>query len=442
MERTYVKDLASKIGEEVSISGWVDVRRDHGKLIFIDLRDVSGKVQAVILPNHAEAQKIASSLRSEWVIKLDGQVNKRPEKMIKAGDPNGTIEFEVKKIEVLSMAKELPFELTADINIDTYLDNLPLTLRAEKHSAVFRIQAVIVGAFREFFGSKNFIEFQAPKLIGDDAEGGANSFNIEYFGHTAHLAQSPQLYKQIMVGVFERVFAIGNVYRAEKHSTTRHLNEYTSMDIEMGFIKDHEDIMNIENEFMVYLAKALKEKCSREFDLLGGTIPEVPAKMPRMSLRQAQKLITEKTGKDCTSEPDLEPEHERWLCDYTKNELGSEFIFITNFPTAKRPFYTYRDEKDPTYTKGFDLLFRGVEITTGAQRIHNYDDLVASMVEKKLNPEKFSYYLQAFKYGIPPHGGFGLGLERLTAKFLGIENVKEATLFPRDINRIDNRLSK
>jgi len=442
MERTYIKDLKEKVGQEVTISGWVDVRRDHGKLIFIDLRDVSGKIQTVILPNQTEAKKTASELRSEWVVKMTGQVNKRPEKMVKADDPNGAIEFEVKGIEVLSAAKELPFELSAGINIDTYLDNLPLTLRNEKHTAVFRIQTVIVQAFREFFSAKNFIEFQAPKLIGDDAEGGANSFNIEYFGHTAHLAQSPQLYKQIMVGVFERVFAIGNVYRAEKHSTTRHLNEYTSMDIEMGFIKDHEDIMNIENEFMVHLSKVLKEKCASDFKLLDGKIPEVPAKMPRMSLREAQKLITKETGKDCTQEPDLEPEHERWLCDYAQNKLGSEFIFITNFPTAKRPFYTYRDEKDPIYTKGFDLLFRGVEITTGAQRIHKYDDLVASMKEKKLDPEKFSYYLQAFKYGIPPHGGFGLGLERLTAKMLGIENVKEATLFPRDINRIDNRLSK
>jgi len=210
----------------------------------------------------------------------------------------------------------------------------------------------------------------------------------------------------------------------------------------MGFIKDHGDIMNIENGFMAYLSDILEKECKKEFDLLGAKIPKVPASMPKMTLREAQKLITKETRKDCTNEPDLEPEHERWLCDYATREFGSEFIFITNFPTAKRPFYTYRDEKDPTYTKGFDLLFRGVEITTGAQRIHNYDDLIASMKEKKLDPEKFSYYLQAFKYGLPPHGGFGLGLERLTAKLLGIENVKEATLFPRDINRIDNLLSK
>ncbi len=442
MNRTYIRDLKNNISKEVSISGWVDIRRDHGKLIFIDIRDVSGKIQAVILPNHKKAQEIAKQLRSEWVISMTGKINERPAKMVNIDDFNGSIEFEVFAIEILSAAKELPFAVTEEINIDTHLDNLPLTLRSPKHRAVFKIQATITKAFRSFFDSQGFTEFQAPKLIGDDAEGGANSFNVEYFKHIAHLAQSPQLYKQIMVGVFERVYAIGNVYRAEKHSTTRHLNEYTSLDIEMGFIKDHGDIMNIETAFLAHLSNILKDECATEFKLLGATIPTIPEKIPRMTLREAQILITKETGKDCTQEPDLEPEHERWLCTYASEKLESEFIFITNFPTAKRPFYTYRDEKDPTYTKGFDLLFRGVEITTGAQRIHKYDDLVASMIEKKLNPEKFSYYLQAFKYGLPPHGGFGLGLERLTAKLLGIDNVKEAALFPRDINRIDTLLSQ
>lgn len=440
--RTYIKDLKNHIGAEVSISGWVDIRRDHGKLIFIDFRDMTGKVQSIALPNNKEAHETAKQLRSEWVISMTGKVNERPVKMVNVDETNGSIEFEIFTIEILSAAKELPFSVTEEINIDTHLDNLPLTLRAPKHQAVFKIQAIITKSFRSFFDSQGFTEFQAPKLIGDDAEGGANSFNVEYFKHIAHLAQSPQLYKQIMVGVFERVYAIGNVYRAEKHSTTRHLNEYTSLDIEMGFIKDHEDIMEIETAFLSHLLTTLKNECTAEFKLLGANIPVVLEKIPRMTLREAQILITKETGKDCTKEPDLEPEHERWLCNYASEKLGSEFIFITNFPTAKRPFYTYRDEKDPTYTKGFDLLFRGVEITTGAQRIHKYDDLISSMIEKKLNPEKFSYYLQAFKYGLPPHGGFGLGLERLTAKLLGIDNVKEAALFPRDINRIDTLLSQ
>ena len=442
MERTYIRDLQQKVGSEATICGWVDVRRDQGKLIFFEFRDMSGKIQGVILPNAKDAHAVGSKLRPEWVVEVRGKINQRPEKNIQKDKQNGDIELEILAITVLSEAKELPFELSAEVNIDTHLDNLPLTLRTPRSRAIFKVQATIVKAFHQYFDSQGFTEFQAPKLVGDDAEGGAGVFQLEYFKHNANLATSPQLYKQIMVGIFERVYTIGNVYRAEKHSTTRHLNEYTSMDMEMGFIKDHTDIMAAETGFLRHLSDLLKKECSAEFELLKAKIPEVPAEIPRMTLREAQALITKETGKDCTKEPDLEPEHERWLCAYAAEKLGSEFIFITNFPTAKRPFYTYRDEKDPTYTKGFDLLFRGVEITTGAQRIHKYEDLISSMKDKKLNPEKFAYYLQAFKYGMPPHGGFGLGLERLTAKMLGIDNVKEAALFPRDINRIDTLLSK
>ena len=442
MQRTLIKDLGSKTGEEVTIAGFVDVRRDHGKLIFIDLRDRSGKVQMVALPNHKEVHATAATLRPEWVIEVKGKVNARPEKTINKDELNGALEIEVLEIKVLAEAKELPFELGTETNLDTYLDYLPLALRAPKQRSIFRVQAGIIKTFRDFFNNQGFVEFQAPKLIGDDAEGGANSFDVKYFKHTAHLAQSPQLYKQIMVGVFERVFTTGNVYRAEKHSTTRHTNEYTSLDIEMGFIKDHTDVMRIENAFLVELEKMLRANYTENFKLLGAEIPVVPDEIPTMKLREAQALISKETGTDVTKEPDLEPEHERWLCEYARKNLNSDFIFITHFPTAKRPFYTYRDEADPTYTKGFDLLFRGVEITTGAKRIHNYDELVSSMKDKGLNPESFSYYLQAFKSGLPPHGGFGMGLERLTQKMLGLSNIKEATLFPRDLNRIDSLLSK
>lgn len=245
-----------------------------------------------------------------------------------------------------------------------------------------------------------------------------------------------------MVGIFEKVFAAGNVYRAEKHSTTRHLNEYTSLDLEMGFIEDHRDIMAIETRLLSFIMKKLEEKCATEFKLLGAEIPKVPENIPSMKLREAQELIKKETGEDFTEEPDLEPQNERWLCEYAKKTWDSDFIFISHFPLSKRPMYTYGDPNDEGYANGFDLLFRGVEITTGGQRIHDYDTLVESIKKKGLNPEQFSFYLQAFKYGMPPHGGLGLGLERLTAKLLGIENVKEATLFPRDLNRIDNLLSK
>ncbi|MCE9628734.1 MAG: aspartate--tRNA(Asn) ligase [Candidatus Vogelbacteria bacterium] len=443
MERTYIKNLQGKIGQEVSISGWVDVRRDQGKMIFIDLRDVTGKVQMVALPNHEEALAVANQVRPEWVIQVTGKVNERPPKNIKEGAQNGNLEIEILNIEILGKAKELPFDKDTELNLDTYLDNLPLTLRTDRSRAIFKVQSEIIKAYRAFLNQEGFTEFQAPKLIGDDAEGSGEVFEVKYlYDKTAHLATSPQLYKQIMVGIFERVFTTGNVFRAEKHSTSRHLNEYTSIDIEMGFIKDHTDIMSMENKLMKHITNHLQTTCQAEFTLLGAEIPNVPDKIPSLKLREAQALILKETGKDKTNEPDLEPEDERWLCEWSKKEHDSDFCFVTHYPVSKRPFYTFEDDQDIGFTKSFDLLFRGVEITTGGQRRHDYDNLIEGAKMKGLNPDNFSFYLQAFKYGIPPHGGWGMGLERLTAKFLNIANVKEATLFPRDINRIDTLLSK
>ncbi len=441
MERTTIVNLGGQIGKTVSISGSVDVRRDHGKLVFLDIRDRSGKVQCVCLPNHPEAVAAAQTLRPEWVVRIEGIVNERPEKM-RAEGVNGNLELEAVAIEVLAEAQELPFEKDADVNLDTYLDYLPLTLRGEKARAIFRVQAEIANAYRAFLNLEGFTEFQAPKLIGDDAEGGANVFSVPYFNDkVAHLGTSPQFYKQIMVGVLERVYAIGNVYRAEKHSTTRHLNEYTSMDAEMGFITDHRDLMNLETRLMHALIKQLEMNCAGEFKLLGATLPKAPEKFPTMKLREALELIYKETGRDNRNEPDLEPEDERWLSEWALREHGSDYMFVTHYPVAKRPMYTFEDPEDPGYTRSFDLLFRGVEITTGGQRRHNYENLIEGIKMKGLDPEKFSYYLQAFKYGMPPHGGWGMGLERLTQKMLGLANVKEATLFPRDINRIDQLLS-
>lgn len=433
--------LGSHIGKTVSICGSVDVRRDHGKLIFLDIRDRSGEVQVVCLPNHEGALATAQELKPEWVVSIEGVVNERPEKM-RTEEVNGNVELEATNITVLAKAQELPFEKDTEVNLDTYLDYLPLTLRSERARAIFRVQAEIANAYRGFLGIEGFTEFQAPKLIGDDAEGGANVFSVPYFNDkVAHLGTSPQFYKQIMVGVLERVYAIGNVYRAEKHSTTRHLNEYTSMDAEMGFIESHEDLMELETRFMHALIKQLGENSASDFKLLGATLPKAPEKFPQMKLREALELIYKETGRDNRGEPDLEPEDERWLSEWAAREKGSDFIFVTHYPVSKRPMYTMEDPNDPGYTKSFDLLFRGVEITTGGQRRHDYDNLVAGIKMKGLDPEKFSYYLQAFKYGMPPHGGWGMGLERLTQKMLGLANVKEATLFPRDINRIDTLLS-
>ncbi|HEC32822.1 MAG TPA: aspartate--tRNA(Asn) ligase [Candidatus Kaiserbacteria bacterium] len=432
MERTYIQDLKDNIDKEVSISGWVDVARNQGKMAFFDFRDGTGFVQGVVFGKE-EVLEIAKALRPEWVVSVEGKVNKRPEKMVKGGVLNGDIEIEIYRINILSEAQELPFEKDTELNLDTYLDNMPLTLRSKKAQRIFKTQAKIIKAYREILDKNGFIEFQAPKLVGGDAEGGAGVFKVEYFhDKDAYLATSPQLYKQIMVGVYERVFSTGNVFRAEKHSTTRHINEYTSLDAEFGFIEDHNDVIEELSDVMKHIGKAVDE-----VDNL-----KIPDKIPVMKLRDAQKLISKDTGEDCTNEPDLEPAHERWLSEYALKELNSDFIFITHYPVSKRPFYTYEDEEDKGFTKSFDLLFRGVEIATGGQRVHDYNTLLEKLKEKNLDPNDFSFYLQAFKYGMPPHGGWGMGLERLTQKIFNLDNVKEATLFPREMNRIDKLLSE
>ena len=443
MNRTYIKDLNESKKEKVSISGWIDVRRDHGKLIFLDLRDVTGRVQMVVLPNHKIASEIAKTLRPEWVVKITGVVNERPEKMVNKDEANGGIEIEVTDINVLSEAKELPFDPNTELNLDTYLDFLPLTLRNKHRSSIFKVQAEILKAYREYLNSNGFTEFQSPKIIGEDAEGGASVFKFEYFrGKEASLAQSPQLYKQIMVGVFERVYTIGNVFRAEKHSTTRHLNEYTTADLEMGFIEDHHDVMKLTSGLMNAIVNHLKETCQDIFKDYETEVPTLPKHIPHMKLREAQEILRKNYDEEIGDEPDLEPQHERWICEYVKKEMNSDFVFITHYPISKTAMYAYEDEDDVGYSKYFDLLFRGIEIQSGGQRHHEYDKLVSAMERKGLDPKKFEFYLQAFKYGMPPHGGFGMGLERLTQKFLGLDNVKRATLFPREINRIDVLLTK
>ena len=283
----------------------------------------------------------------------------------------------------------------------------------------------MIRGFRDGMKAQDFTEFQAPALVGGDAEGGASAFEVNYYyDKKAYLATSPQLYKQIMVGVFERAFTTPKIFRGEKHSTTRHLSEYSSLDFEMGFIQDHTEVM------------AALEKTMRLIVDKVGLPVAMPATIPVLKLREVQKILGVSTD-----EPDLEPEHERAICEWALKEHGSDFVFVTHYPVSKRPFYTYEDEADLGFTKSFDLLFRGLEITTGGQRIHDYTTLVERIKGRKLNPELFSYYLQAFKVGMPPHGGSATGLERLTARLLNLPNVKEATLFPRDLNRIDTLLS-
>ncbi len=405
---------------------------------------MSGKVQTVVLPNHSYALETVKEVRTEWVLELTGLVHKRPEKNIKAGVQNGDIELEITNIKVLSKAKELPFELGAELNLDTYLDYLPLTLRTERARDIFTMEATIVEAYRESLRKQHFTEFQAPALVGGDAEGGAAAFKVEYFyDRSAFLATSPQFYKQIMVGAFERAFTIAKIFRAEKHATPRHLAELTQMDFEMGFIQDHTDVMAVLEKVVRDTVATVMEKHPGIFGKFGTTPPLLGEKFPVFTLREAQEIISQEFNRAIEDTNDMSPEDERQICEYAKQKFSSDFVFITHFPTKKRAFYTYADlPEGPEFSRSFDLLFRGLEINSGSQRIHDYDELVEKIKSRGLEPEKFSFYLQAFKYGMPPHGGCSTGLERFTARMLEIPNIRETSAFPRDINRIDNRLSQ
>lgn len=431
--RVLIGDLGSHVGKEVAIGGWVDVRRDQGKLVFFNFRDRTGFVQGVVLPGSG-AVDVAKTLRSEYVVAVSGMVNKRPEKNVNQGVHNGDIELEIKTIEILNHAHEIPFEKEAEINIDTRFDNRPFTLRSQRDHDIFTVQASVVQEYRNSLIKQGFLEFQAPALVGGDAEGGAAVFKVEYYyDQTAYLATSPQLYKQIMVGAFERAFTIAKIFRAEKSATTRHLSELTQMDFEMGFVNDEYDVLDVLEKTVRDTTEAVIKKHSDIFERMNVPLPLVGDAFPRLTLAEAHAIVG-------GSGDDMEPEHERAICEWAKREKGSDFVFITKFPTKARAFYTKSNDETSGLSRGFDLLFRGLEINSGAQRIHSYDELVERIQSRGLDPDKFSFYLQAFKYGIPPHGGCSTGLERFTARMLELGNVKEASVFPRDMNRIDTLL--
>ena len=435
MERTLNKELPGSVGKSVSVAGRVEVRRDHGKLIFLDVRDRSGTVQVVVSPKAPEALEVAKDLRAQWVVSIKGEVKARPENT-KGEGPLGGVELAAQAIQVLAKAEELPFELGTEVNIDTHFDHLPLTLRSVRSRDIFTMQASILESYRASLRKRDFTEFQAPALVGGDAEGGAAAFKVEYYNDkTAFLATSPQFYKQIMVGPFERAFTVCKIFRAEKSATTRHLSEANCIDFEMGFIDDEREPMHVLQEVIRDVVSYVSKEHGDMFARFGTTPPLIPSEIPVLTLQEALKTLGKKEA------PDMEPEDERGICEWAKKEKGSDFVFITRFPTKKRAFYTYEEPNEAPYSRGFDLLFRGLEINSGSQRIHDYDMLVARMKERGLDPEKFSFYLQAFKYGLPPHGGCSTGLERITARMLEIPNVKEASAFPRDMSRIDTRIS-
>lgn len=442
MERVLIGDLKNHVGETVTINGWVSVRRDQGKMVFFDVRDRSGTIQGVVLPK-SEAITVAKETNVESAVAMTGIVNQRPEKNIVAEKQNGDIELQIEGIEILNAAHTLPFELHVELNLDTHLDNLPLTLKSERTRQIFTLQASILDAYRNSLKRRGFTEFLAPAIVGGDAEGGAAVFKLEYFKEqAAYLATSPQFYKQIMTGAFERAFTIAKVFRAEKSATTRHISEITQMDFEMAFIEDEREVMKELQTTIQDVVQAVGEKHADIFAAFKVDVPLAPAEFPVFTLQEAQEIVAREYNRTIEDTSDMAPEDERQICEYAKAKFGSDFVFITRFPTRKRAFYTYEDASEAPLSRGFDLLFRGLEINSGAQRIHNYDDLVARIKERGMDPEKFEYYLQAFKYGIPPHGGCSTGLERFTGRMLELANIKESTAFPRDMTRIDGRLSE
>jgi nondiscriminating aspartyl-tRNA synthetase len=437
MQRTLIKETPNLVGQIVKLSGWVHIRRDHGKLIFIDLRDRSGMLQVVIIPDSSEAYETAKNLRSEFVVSIEGLVKERPMSAQNEKIGTGSVEIEAKKIEIIQKTEgELPVDISQEnmeLNLDTLLNHRLLTLRNEKVKAIFKVYAELLFAYAQTMRAEGFTEIKSPKILSNATEGGANFFKIKYFDREAYLAQSPQFYKQAGVGVFERVFEIGSVFRAEPHFTSRHVNEYVGFDGEMGFIENMEDIIRELERVLAIMMKLIRKNCRREIELYGAEVPRIKI-IPRLKLTEALDILEKKYGKKMEG-IDIDPEGERLISDYVKKKYKSDFVFLTHYPSAIRPFYAM-PSADPQFTESFDLLFRGVEIATGGQRIHDYNQLVASIQKHKMNPEDFASYLDTFKNGMPPHGGWGLGSERIVQKILGLQSVKEAVLFPRDVKRL------
>ncbi len=445
MDRTYIGDLGSKAGETVLIKGWIDVRRDQGKMVFFDFRDMTGYIQGVVLPNRADVIEIAKNTRVEFAVQIEGIVNKRPERNVVAGKQNGDIELEVTNIVILAEAEPLPFDMSLtgyNLDLTTELDNRALVLRHPKVRAVFKVQETVIDSFREFMKKNKFFEFQAPAITPATAEGGAEVFQIDYFGKKAYLTQSPQLYKQIVMSAFERCFSVNKVFRAEPSSTTRHLTEIVSLDAEMSFIDSWKDVRNMAEETVRYILEQVKEKNAAELELLGAQLPTMISETPTLSLREVQQKIFEKTGRDVRGDKDTNPQDERDICEIIKEETGSDFVFIYGYPTKKKPFYVYPNPDEPEFNEGMDLICRGVEWLSGGRRINQYSQLMDHVNEWGMDPNKIKMFLQAFKYGVPPEGGFAFGAERITMQILQLKNIREANMFPRDMNRIDERLTE
>lgn len=430
--RILTSEVAKHIGKKVLVSGWIHKIRKMGGITFIVIRDRGGLIQGVV--EKKEANKVLEDLSTESVVSITGEVVKEERA------PQGA-EIRVDSVELISkVSGELPIEINKkemNVNLDTLFDWRPLSLREPGQQAIFRVQSTVLGAFRNFLNENSFIEICTPKIVEEGLEtGGAEMFDLKWFGKKAFLSQSPQMYKQIMVGVYERVFETSPYWRAEKHNTSRHMNEFMMLDFEMGFINSWEEIMDVSEGYVKYMIEALEKNNKSDFEILGATTPAIPKAIPRMKLSEVQELLEKEYKEKCIGEPDLDPKQEKLICEYSAKKFGSDFVFITHYPSKKRAFYSLDDPENPKETLTFDLLFRGLEITSGGQRLHKYDEYVDKLKSRGLNPKDFENYLMAFKYGMPPHGGTGWGLNRITTQLLGLPNIREGALFPRDINRL------
>ena len=423
--------LKAEEGTTIILEGAVHSIRDMGEIAFVILRKREGLIQTVWEEGKTDME--LSEIREGDYIHVTGQI-KDEERA-----PHGK-EVRLSTIRHLSHVS-CPLPLPIDkwklnTSLEAKLDRRSLSLRNIRERARFRIQEGIVRGFRDFLYEQGFTEIHTPKIGAKSAEGGANMFRLSYFHRPAVLQQSPQLYKQMMVGVFDRVFETGPVFRAEKHNTRRHLNEYTSLDFEMGYIHSFLDICAMETGFLQYTMNLLEKEYSKELKLLNITLPDVE-KIPYVRFDEAKRLVSEKYNRKIRNPFDLEPEEEELIGKYFKEEYNADFVFVTHYPSKKRPFYAVDDPEDPRYTLSFDLLFHGIEITTGGQRIHDYTMLTDKIAARKMTEEGMEQYLDAFRFGMPPHGGLGIGLERLTMQLLGEDNVREACLFPRDMSRLE-----
>ena len=419
------------VGKTVKMNGAVHNIRDMGEFAFIILRKAEGLVQCVYEEGKTEFD--LKDLKEESAVEVTGVI------ALEERAPQG-FELRLTGIRVLSEpAETMPIAINKwkmNTSLETRLSLRPVCLRNVRERAKFKIQEGIVRGFREFLSSQGFTEVHTPKIVSRGAEGGANVFKLNYFNKKAELGQSPQFYKQMMVGVFDRVFEVAPVFRAEKHNTTRHLNEYIGLDFEMGYIDSFEDVMAMETGFLKYTMELLKSEYKKELDMLGIDLPSI-SQIPQVRFDEAKQLVSEKYNRKIRNPFDLEPEEEVLIGRYFKEEYDSDFVFVTHYPSKKRPFYAMDDPADARFTLSFDLLYKGLEITTGGQRIHDYQMILEKMEKRGMDPEDIKDYLMIFKYGMPPHGGLGIGLERLTMRLLDEQNVRETSLFPRDVTRLE-----